>query len=561
MKKILVLILFSFFRLLLSKDFIYPSEIKPGMTGYGKTVFKGTKIERFGVKVLGVLKNNKFSDKLVINGESILIKVSGNLIEEAGGIAAGMSGAPIYIKGRLLGALSAGWMLTDHKVGLVTPITEMLKLTQYPYMKRFVSREVELTEPIELNGKIYNKIKFIDPDENILDEKDVLSFVLAKTPMFISKGNKTEIIINNTKYKLNIPDINNKKNISIEPGTAIGVQIARGDINITTLGTLTYYDKNRNIIVAFGHPFLHKGSVDYFLSKAYIYYCFSSLDMPFKVGAPLDLIGSVVEDRGCGIVGIINRVPDYIPLKLYIRNEDFNLQNMLNIKIVSDYSVLSDVLNAISEQAINESIDYVGNITVRSFFNLYIDVNGKVKEFKYSNFYSGENINELIVQDLLNSISVLYENEFIPISIKQIYWNISTSTEQKTAKIVKVKLPEKELLHGEVIGINIYIKPYRKPEFIKTVFMKLPDNGDSYSIVIRGGYNYRNNMELKNEFDSFDNLFSYLSDIPQNSELLISLIKSEEKQDKEEINNVLVKKVSTNYVLDGYYEDVLVIGK
>ncbi|NCB39721.1 MAG: hypothetical protein EOM80_13235, partial [Erysipelotrichia bacterium] len=112
---------------------IFPlKDIKVGMKGFGKTVVHGHKIETFEVEVLGVLSNNKVNENLLINGKSILVKVSGDVIRRAGGIAAGMSGSPVYIDNKLVGGISSGWIMTDHTVGLVTPIEEMLAIWSYP---------------------------------------------------------------------------------------------------------------------------------------------------------------------------------------------------------------------------------------------------------------------------------------------------------------------------------------------------------------------------------------------------------------------------------------------
>ena len=107
-------------------DVLRLKDVKVGMKGFGKTVVHGRKIETFEAEVLGILSNNKVNENVLINGKSILVKVSGDVIRRAGGIAAGMSGSPVYIDGKLMGGISSGWIMTDHTVGLVTPIEEML---------------------------------------------------------------------------------------------------------------------------------------------------------------------------------------------------------------------------------------------------------------------------------------------------------------------------------------------------------------------------------------------------------------------------------------------------
>ena len=97
-----------------AQGFMNVSEVQPGMTGYAKTVVHGTTIDTFPVEILGVMKNSGPS------GDLILAKFSGPLIEETGGIAQGMSGSPVYINGKLLGAVAYGWAFTNSRVGMIT---------------------------------------------------------------------------------------------------------------------------------------------------------------------------------------------------------------------------------------------------------------------------------------------------------------------------------------------------------------------------------------------------------------------------------------------------------
>ena len=120
---LLLILLLPFALAQAAPDVFMPiEEVQPGMHGIGKTVVAGTTIEQFGVEVLGVMKNKGPA------GDVILVRTYGDLIERTGGIAQGMSGSPVYINGRLVGAIAYGWALTDHKVGMVTPIGDMLKV-------------------------------------------------------------------------------------------------------------------------------------------------------------------------------------------------------------------------------------------------------------------------------------------------------------------------------------------------------------------------------------------------------------------------------------------------
>ncbi|MDD2716197.1 MAG: SpoIVB peptidase S55 domain-containing protein [Candidatus Wallbacteria bacterium] len=555
-----------------SQDFISVSEVLPEMQGIAKTVFEGTAIQSFPIKVLGVLKNNKFSDNLVINGESVLIQASGPLIDKSGGIAAGMSGAPVYIKNRLLGALSAGWTLADHTVGLVTPIEDMMKLTYPPYMENGKSSgEVGLLEPpVKIKGKTYGKLELVRQVPATAAE-GVLYFYYAGSPLMVQGLRSNLIKVAGQLFPV-FPSATaySSDKTKLVPGAALGVQIARGDINITTLGTLTYYDEQRNLILAFGHPFLHKGEVDYFLSDAYIYHSFSSIDMPFKVGSPLELIGRVCQDRQQGIVGLVGEKPRTIPVKFQVKDLDQNLTRQINVDIVSDTQLLSDVLNAMVKQALDETVNYIGPLSVESYFTIGYSVAGGSSALKYSNLYYSDNLSDTLCQDLLATVGLLTENEFKPVKIQKIDWQLSITKKKRTARITNVKFPSRNVIAGEVIGLNVTIKPFRANEFVKTVFLKLPeDTSGSLNVAVRGGKNYRSSTDDKENFGSFEEIVQSAEQYPKYNDIVVSWSVPKDEGDTGEIQNSAVepapnssnKVISTEYVLDGYFENLLIFNE
>ncbi len=122
--------------------FMFVSDIKPGMKGIGKTVFQGTKIENFEVEVVEIVSGYNGEGKL------ILARLNGKRLSESGGISAGMSGSPVYIEGKLIGAISYTWELSEHDLCLITPIEEMLELLEFPYDYNLSNtREYNKTDP------------------------------------------------------------------------------------------------------------------------------------------------------------------------------------------------------------------------------------------------------------------------------------------------------------------------------------------------------------------------------------------------------------------------------
>jgi hypothetical protein len=139
---------------------ILPLFSSENIRGYGLTVFKGNKISTFEVELIGKFKNNKLGEELKIGGNSYLVRVSGEEIEKYGGISQGMSGSPVYVNGKLVGAISSTWSMTDHRLGLMIPIEEMKKLFKYKDGTSTCGKK--LSSPIfvdGLNNENLNRLK------------------------------------------------------------------------------------------------------------------------------------------------------------------------------------------------------------------------------------------------------------------------------------------------------------------------------------------------------------------------------------------------------------------
>ena len=184
---LLALVALSYSLAFASPETMPVDQITPGMRGIAKTVVSGTKIEEFGVEVLGIMKGKGPS------GDLILVRTYGDLIDRTGGIAQGMSGSPVYIDGKLVGAIAYGWSLTDHKIGMVTPIADMLKLWDMPDVKnKFAAFEITLTTD--------GTFKKVEPIQNFGSDKDDLILeIIKKSKIYVTPNSQ---IVDGEKFTL-----------------------------------------------------------------------------------------------------------------------------------------------------------------------------------------------------------------------------------------------------------------------------------------------------------------------------------------------------------------------
>ena len=505
-----VITIFIFTGIIQADNFMKLNEIKSGMTGIGKTVFKGTKVENFPIKVVEVINNN-------LNNNLILIKATGNKIERIGGIAAGMSGSPIYINGKLAGALAYAWKNTNYHYAMVTPINRMLKLFNKDKAEKKAVNEMKLKSPLVVSGIRGRALKQLKKD-------------LSPYGMQVLTGSGAE------NFKKNGSDT------TLKPGSAVAVQLVRGDISIASIGTLTYI--NNGDILAFGHPFTNKGDVNFLLSKAYINTIIPSRTQPFKLGTPFDkLLGIINQDRGAGIAGNINQYPQVIPLTINVKDITRGIEQQVIVQLIDNEPFLTYLGNNIVLQAIDNTIDRIGEGTAR----VNIKMMGKgipdLKLERENIFYSRNDIALQALSDFSRLLNIISSNSFREIDIKDLKLDINVTRQHKTALLQKTKVLNQDIYPGDTLKLELTLHPFRKPTLKKIIKIKLPEtiNDGITNVLISGGQissysqlpqnhgqnQENNNYEIKQDqitgYKSFDSMLDDFLDAPHNNDLIVKV--------------------------------------
>jgi hypothetical protein len=576
------------------EEFILLDEIHSGMEGIGKTVFSGTKVEEFNVQVIDVIAGTGIDD------DYILVKLSGEKIDNNGGISAGMSGTPVYLKERLAGAISHAWEMSEHNLCLVTPIERMLKLFNYINSdgKVEIINDTDIgVVSIPLNNSLKNNIseKIPECEAEFLaksndDEIYSLSFRQIKSPLLINGFNeralrniessinrqyKQEIVKISDFQKYNsIPDINSETS-TIVPGSSVGVQLSAGDANVLTIGTATYC--KGEYLLAFGHPFLHSGDVSYLLSAVYIYHSFPSIVMPFKLGFPYKLAGMVIQDRDAGILAFLNNFPKVVSCKVSVGDIDKNINIQRGTKIVTQNDLIESITSALIIEAIDKTINRIGQGTATVHLELLAEEPDG--EMIYENmFFSKDDIAIQCSSDFEEIMDLVTNNYGETITLSEIKVDIKISEDNKSAMITDVKLNKEEYLPGDIIEADIIIKPFRKPEESKSIKLELPDNMESEEVIliIRGGtsrdsLNDKSAISQEKEkylLSGWEDIKKQFQEKVKNNQVVAELIPINQQEqisltneDKlvESTNNEIKRIVDTNFIIEGYHETYLSI--
>ncbi|SDC09932.1 SpoIVB peptidase S55 [Candidatus Frackibacter sp. WG12] len=499
-------------------------EVQKGMAGIGKTVVSGTEVEEFKVKVLGVLKNKGIKRGL------ILVRVSGDLIEETGGIAAGMSGSPVYINNKLIGAIGYGWQMTDHKVGLVTPIQDMLDIWKLDQIsKKEIAYLSDPSKPIKVAD---NKVAYPVQAPLLVNGLDgqALNYLTDELASYNLKPIKTGGVMRSKEKTSN----------KLVPGSAIAVQLVRGDIDVSAIGTLTYKEGNR--ILGFGHRFMAAGDSNYFLSSAYIHQMIKNLEMPFKLGTPSDLKGIITQDRSAGIGGKVGTFPKVVPLKVTVNDKDLNRTREITVQLIRNEDLIGSLAGSVVYQAINQTIDRRGGGTAQVKMEIMVN-NLEENIIQRKNiFYSKQDVASVALNDFLHGLTLISQNPFQKLNLVNINLDISVKEEPQVALIEEVNFLQKKVKPGEKVDFEVKLRPYRAEPIIKKYSFKMPEDIESgvANITLIGGREA--NFTAQQEVEPQATEYGYGKN--ENFKNLEEVIDSFKEQ---KINSDLVIKIMPNY--------------
>ncbi len=488
--------------------FISTDEVDIGMTGYGKTVVEGADIESFDVKVIG------FADK---GGDEplVLIQVSGDVIDRTGGVVQGMSGSPVYIDGRLLGAIAYGYKFGDATKCMVTPIKEMTAMWDMPDpLNNPSSRAVDLKKVKEEKAKAKKETddknesnerssQETDETERAVDSAkrvandvtvDADDAVPLMTPVMVSGFSDTAFqqlkrdlaLLNMVPYAANGMEGRVTKR-ELEPGSSIGAVLMRGDFKIGALGTATYIEGDK--VVGFGHPFMQTGNSNYFLTNSEIFTTIEALESGFKIGATGAPIGVINQDRSAGVAGIVGKYPAVIPMEITVTDRQSGTEKTFHVQTIHNEKVAPAFLTAAFCSAIDKTIDRKGAGTATVDFSVTArDLPEEVYECE-NMYYDGSNIAVGASGEFSTMVDSLMNNRFRPIEVMNIKAHVDIDENCRTARMVEVTTDAKEVHRGETVNFKVKIRPHRGEVIVEDVPYVVPSDASfgELELMFRGG--------------------------------------------------------------------------
>jgi hypothetical protein len=442
-------------------------DIRPGMKGVGRTVMKGTKVETFQAEVLGVLRNTSPGRDLVI------CRLSGLNLEKTG-VIAGMSGSPVYIDNKLVGAVAYAWPYGKEPIAGITPFCQMNGFVE-AFERRDAIRaakptRVGLRQPLVIDGQEFDSVTVAQGFEEEREKRDGLWMMPLQTPLSAAGFTESSlkllhercgrfglIPVQGGAAPAHIAD--EVKNAPLEPGSPLAVSLIRGDFDLSGIGTVTHIEGDR--VYGWGHPFLSLGSCELPLMSGYIITVYPRQTVSFKMGAPLKSLGVINADVSTCIAGWIGRKADMLPLRMSVALDADSPARTFNVEIARQPLLLPTLVFT----ALANSVDMEGELPEEMTADLEarIEIEGRDPILIKDTFsgFSGSRAPQALYTQVATVLSQLTHNSFRPIRLENIECRTLVRPGRRTAEIESVELFSDTFEPGETVKATVFLRPYK----------------------------------------------------------------------------------------------------
>lgn len=477
---------------------IFPlSEIREGMRGSARSVFRGTKSEEFYVEILGVMPNWIGPKQDMIVG-----RLSGANAERTF-VFAGMSGSPVYIDGRLVGAIAYSWGFAKEPICGITPFEQMTSLVEQAPSAKLATASPRTFTHSELLATTWQPSFVVNSNDRIATGFSADSRLMAiagqnfkpiATPVTFA-GISQKTLDAFSSYFLNIGILpvaaaaSNAPSSPLKPynettllgGDSVVVHLARGDIDIAAAGTVTLRDGEK--IYAFGHPFFSLGATSLPMSESHVVTVVPNANNSFKLAVADALVGTMTQDRATGIYGRLGSSPRMLPIKIKFtnsrgRSEEMNFESAFD-ELLTPLIVTVGVTNSIVAQERNigdTTIEVKGEISVRG--EQPITINRRFAGNQAVNFASGS---------AAVPLAALLRANFEGLDITGITLNVRAVDGSKTAFLDRLSVDKTQVRSGETIEITAFERTESGKIIEQRVPLKIPADTNAGVMTITVG--------------------------------------------------------------------------
>ena len=478
------------------------NDIRPGMVGVGRTVFNGTRVEEFKVNILGVVEN-----VIGTRRNLILARLEGGPLATTG-VIAGMSGSPVYVDGRLIGAVSYSLgQFSKEPIAGITPIAEMTDATAFTGPRPAAAR-VRVEFPLTRENLTAAFQKALNWNRSFADRPEDARFFGDSAVAGGSIGTLLRPIATPLVMSGFEPGVADMLGAAfrdlgfapagagtggarpgempydgpLKPGDAVGVMLVGGDLQLGATGTVTYVDDDR--VYAFGHPLYNLGPTAFPMTRAYVYTVIPSLAASMKLSTTGEVIGSFLQDRAVAIAGRLGAGPKMIPVTLALdadragkRTFRFDLANDQMFTPLMAAAAISNTLASYERQYGTSTFYVRGTAKIAGH-----------EAVAFDNVFTGDNASIYASSFIAAPIAALLGNDYEKIAIDGIDLTIGSSEESRTATLERVWLDDQRPRAGRTAPLKVLLRTRRGEELLRTVPIEIPANvSGTLSVLVADG--------------------------------------------------------------------------
>jgi hypothetical protein len=480
------------------------SDIRPGMVGTGRTVFNGTRVEEFKAHILGVIENVMGPQRTLI-----LARLEGGPLAETG-VIAGMSGSPVYVDGKLIGAVSYSLgNFSKEPIAGITPIEEMTAETALPAVRPAAAR-VRIDFPLTRESLIAAFRRALDWNRAFAERPGDSLFAGVNVPGLGGSELGTMLRPIATPLVMAGFDSYVADTLSdafrdhgfiptggaagaragempfdgpLKPGDAVGVTFVNGDLLLGGTGTVTHIDGDR--VYAFGHPMYNLGPTEFPMTRAYVYTVLPSLFSSTKLSVTGETIGTLLQDRATAIAGRLGPGPELIPVTLNLEAERGS-RRTFRFGVVKDqlftplmtYSALLNTLASYERQYGTATYTVQGKALVRNHTPVAFD----------NLFSGGESPAMGAASYIVAPLTALMANDYEHVNIDGLELTIQSTEEPKTATLQRVWIDDARPRAGRTLPLKVLLRTYRGDDVLRTIPIQIPSHvTGSVSVMVTDG--------------------------------------------------------------------------
>jgi hypothetical protein len=467
-------------------------QIRPGMKGVGRTVMVGTKLEEFGAEVLGVMRD------VSPGRDMVLCRLTGCNLEHAG-IIQGMSGSPIFIDGKLLGAVAFAWEFAKDPIAGVTPFSQMIQYV------RSSDRRIAAESQSHSGAKFHAARR---PASLLIDGMTTLepggSFTSSMEPIAVSgggMGGMTAIVtplaasgfgpraltlLNDRLRPLGMAPmaggaaparvVREEGDRPLVPGAPLSIAMVTGDFDLSGIGTVTHVEGDR--VYGFGHPMFSLGACEFPMMTGYIHTVYPRASVSMKMGSPLKVVGVIDTDVSTSVAGRIGRQPDMLPLSVRVKTSQFADAHTYRVRMVREPMLLPNLIMSV----LTNAIDTEGNLPEELTAQLSATI--RIKGFDpitLSDTFSGPRYTgpmgaTALFSPLASMVNILVRNSMAPVRIEAIDCDVQIEPGRRVAAIDTVRLLSDTIEPGHDLKAFVTLKPFKGERETLQISIPIPDD-------------------------------------------------------------------------------------